>query len=301
MSDNAIEIRGLEKTFPGVKKNVPGFKLGPLDLTAPQGAIYGFIGPNGAGKSTTIDLMFGIGNEDAGEIRALGLDHRRDEVEFKRRVACVSPEMNFGAWGKVRNAVRFVRGFYPNWDHDYCERLMKAFGLGADDPIVTLSFGARTKLALMMAMSRRPEVLILDEPTTGLDAVSKRLVFSELLAAVNERNCSILISSHGLTDLERFADHIGLIKDGRLLIEGRTDEIVERYRMTDFEADPAMQFNGVEGFTLVERDGQRCRGLFDRLAGGVERLTSAGAREISSTPVTLEELFVALVKERATT
>ena len=139
------------------------FKLGPLDLTVPRGAIYGLIGPNGAGKTTIIDLIFGMGRNDAGEIRILGLDHVHDEVELKRQAAYASPELNFQFWGKVGKAVRFVRGFYPGWDDEYCMSLMKAFRLSNDDKIATLSFGATTKLSLLMALARRPKVLILDD------------------------------------------------------------------------------------------------------------------------------------------
>jgi len=187
VNDNAIEIRGLIK-------NYPAFKLGPLDLTVPRGAIYGLIGPNGAGKTTAIDLIFGMGRNDAGEIRVLGLDHQRDGVELKRRAAYVSPDLNFAVWGQVGKAIRFVRGFYPNWDDAYCAALMKEFHLSAADKIATLSFGAKTKLSLLLALSRRPELLILDEPTTGLDAVSKQQVFAELLKAVEEGERTVLIS-----------------------------------------------------------------------------------------------------------
>jgi ABC-2 type transport system ATP-binding protein len=181
MSANAIEIRGLEKAF-------PAFALGPLDLTVPAGAIYGFVGPNGSGKTTTIDLIFAMGAKDAGSIRVLGLDHLRDEVAMKRQVAYVSPDLMFHPWGRVRKVIQFVRGFYPTWDQAYCERLMTSLDLGADDKISTLSFGARIKLSLLLALAWRPKVLILDEPTVGLDAISKQAVFAELLAAVRMKS-----------------------------------------------------------------------------------------------------------------
>ena len=180
-----------------------------------------------------MDMIFGMGRNDAGTIRVLGLDHRADEVALKRQTAYVSPDLNFPIWGKVGKTIRFVRGFYPGWDDDCCTELLKAFHLDPADKIMTLSFGAKTKLSLLLALARRPEVLILDEPTTGLDAVSKQQVFAELLKAVEDGPHTVLISSHGLTDIERFADHIGMIKDGKLLLEGRTDEIVDRFRMAD--------------------------------------------------------------------
>ncbi len=134
MTEHAVEIRGLEKRY-------PSFTLGPVDLTVPKGAIYGLIGPNGAGKTTTLDMILGLGGKDAGEIKVLGLDHLEDEVEMKRRVGYVSPDLNYAPWGKVKRAVGFVRAFYPDWDDAYCTRLIETLGIGWTDRIVELSFG----------------------------------------------------------------------------------------------------------------------------------------------------------------
>lgn len=289
---NAIEIRGLVK-------NYPAFTLGPVDLTVPRGAIYGLIGPNGAGKTTAIDMIFGMGRNDAGTIRVLGLDHRTDEVAVKQRSAYVSPDLNFHAWGRVGKAVRFVRGFYPGWDDAYCTDLMQAFGLGADDRIATLSFGAKTKLALLLALARRPEVLILDEPTTGLDAVSKQQVFAELLKTVENGERTVLISSHGLTDIERFADHVGMIKGGKLLLEGRTDEIVDRFRVAEFFSTNGTTFPARPGLVILKRQENRWHALLDQKSDAHGWLQTHGATEISLTRLTLEDLFVALAREEA--
>ncbi len=290
--NNAIEIRGLGKKY-------PRFQLGPLNLTVPRGAIYGLIGPNGAGKTTAIDLIFGMGKNDAGQIRVLGLDHRADEVALKGRAAYVSPELNFQVWGKVGKAIRFVRGFYPGWDDAYCAALMKAFRLSDSDRVATLSFGARTKLSLLLALARRPEVLILDEPTTGLDAVSRQQAFGELLKAVEDGERTVLISSHGLSDIERFADHVGMIKDGKLLLEGRTDEVVDRYRLVEFFSSNGTTFQTPEpeGLIILKQNENRRRALLDQKSAAQAWLQANGAQQISLTPVTLEELFVALVKE----
>ena len=290
MNENAIEIRGLIKRY-------PTFQLGPLNLTVPHGSIYGLIGPNGAGKTTAIDLIFGMGKNDAGEIRVLGLDHIADEVSVKRRAAYVSPELNFTIWGTVGKTIRFVRGFFPGWDDDYCRALMKSFHLGESDKISTLSFGAKTKLSLLLALSRRPEVLILDEPTTGLDAVSKQQVFGELLSAVESGERTVLISSHGLTDIERFADQIGMIKDGKLLLEGRTDEVVDRYRYAEFFSADGVTFVTRPGLTILKRTENRWHALLDQTTDAADWLRIHGAQDISLTRLTLEDLFVALFKE----
>jgi ABC-2 type transport system ATP-binding protein len=290
MNGNAIEIRGLVKRY-------RNFQLGPLDLTVPRGAIYGLVGPNGAGKSTMIDLIFGMGSNDGGEIRVLGLDHRADSVAIKRRAAYVSPDLNFTLWGKIGKAIRFVRGFYPDWDDTYCEALMKAFHLTDTDKIATLSFGAKTKLSLLLALSHRPEILILDEPTTGLDAVSKQQVFGELLKAVEDGERTVLISSHGLSDIERFADHVGMIKNGKLLLEGRTDEVVDRYRFAEFFADDNVTFGNRDGLVILKETANRWHALLDQQSGARDWLQTHGARQISLTRITLEDLFVALAKE----
>lgn len=289
--NNAIEIRGLVKKY-------PCFQLGPLDLTVPRGAIYGLIGPNGAGKTTAIDLIFGMGCNDAGQIRVLGFDHRADEVALKQRAAYVSPELNFQIWNKVGKAIRFVRGFYPGWDDAYCADLMKAFHLSDTDKIATLSFGAKTKLSLLLALSRRPDVLILDEPTTGLDAVSKQQVFGELLKAVENGERTVLISSHGLSDIERFADHIGIIKSGKLLLEGRTDEIVDRFRLGEFFSLNGAEFASRAGLVILKHQDNRWQALLDQNSGVQNWLESQRVQNLTLTRLTLEDLFVALVKEK---
>jgi len=290
MSVNAVEIRGLEKAF-------PSFQLGPLDLTVPSGAIYGFVGPNGSGKTTTIDLIFGMGAKDAGAITVLGFDHLRDEVAMKRQVAYVSPELHFQPWGRVYKVIQFVRGFYPSWDQAYCERLLRALDVGANDWIATLSFGAQIKLALILALSWKPTVVILDEPTVGLDAISKQAVFAELLAAVQDEERTVLISSHGLSDVERFADHLGMIKNGRLLFEGATSDVIARFRMVDFVAADTVRVSAHPGVFVQRRDGQRWRVMLDLERASLGWLQALGVTLIGDAPVTLEELFVALGKD----
>ncbi len=289
MNSNAIQIRGLEKHF-------SRFKLGPLDLTVPPGAIYGLIGPNGAGKTTTLDLILGLGREDAGSIEVLGLDHRRDEVAMKQQVGYASPDVQYQAWGKVSKLIRFVRGFYPSWDDAYCEKLLAALQVGADEKIAALSFGARIKLGLVLALAWHPKLLILDEPTIGLDAVSKQQAFSELLAAVQDEERTVLISSHSLSDLERFADHVGMIKDGKMLLEGRTDEVVERFRLIDFITENGLQFPPIAGFFVQKHERNRWQALVDTRQNSLETIAARGAQQISTTRVTLEDLFVALAR-----
>lgn len=289
MEQQAVEIRGLEKTF-------PGFKLGPLDLTVPRGAIYGFIGPNGAGKTTTLDLIMGMGREEAGSIRVFGGHHIHDEVFIKRQVGYASPDTSYNAWGRIERLLAFVRGFYPDWDNAYCDDLLRRFDLKGEERIATLSFGARIKLGLVVALAHRPALLLLDEPLAGLDAIAKRELFTELLAAVQDERRTVLVSSHNLDDIERYADHVGMIQHGRLLVEGPTRDLVERFRMADCSVANSQKLDAVPGVRIVEWREPRYRLLVNMQAEAVPALERLGATDIVLTPCTLEELFVALVK-----
>jgi ABC-2 type transport system ATP-binding protein len=287
MSVNALEIRGLKKSF-------SSFQLGPLDLSVPMGAIYGFVGPNGAGKTTTIDLIFGLGMEDSGTITVLGLDHRRDEKAMKLRTGYVGPELNHSVWGRVSRLISFVKGFYPTWDDAYCTRLLDEFGIDPGARVMSLSFGTKIKLSLVLALSWRPTLLVLDGPTVGLDAISKQQVFAELLAAVRDGDRAVFISSHAITDLERFADHVGMIKSGKLLFEGPVTDIVERYRLVDLSAEQAVRIAEEAGVLVQDKHGSRWRLLLDRERMPVERLAQLGVTPLADSGLTLEELFIAL-------
>jgi ABC-2 type transport system ATP-binding protein len=290
MNPNAIEIRGLTKSF---RK----FRLGPLDLTVPRGSIYGFVGPNGAGKTTTLDLLLGMGSPDGGRILVDGLDHARDEVEVKQRIGYVSPDLDFRMWGKIGKAIRFVRGFHRSWDDRHCGHLLETFRLGLDDSIATLSYGSKIKLALVLALAWRPSILILDEPTVGLDAVARHDLYSELLETVRDEDRTVLISTHALGDVERFADRLGFIKDGRMLLEGGTAELLQRYRMVDCQTSDPGRLRNQPGLVIARNDGNRLRVLVDRGDQSGDWLQQCGAQALFSAPVTLEELFITLAKD----
>jgi ABC-2 type transport system ATP-binding protein len=229
----------------------------------------------------------------------LGLDNRRDEVAMKRQVAYASPETSYRGWNKVSKLIRFVRGFYPSWDGEYCRQLLQKLKIKPDDSVTTLSLGTRIKLGLVLALSWHPKVLILDEPTAGLDAVSKKQIFSELLEAMKDEERTVLISSHGLNDLERFADNIGMIKNGKLLIEGATSDFMERFQLVDFVMKNGEEFEPPAGFFPQKREGERWQALVDMRKNSAESLEARGATKVSATPVTLEDVFVALAGEES--
>ncbi len=291
MTDAAVHLEGLTL-------RLGAFQLGPLDLVAPRGQITALVGPNGAGKTTTLDLIMGMGRPDQGRVRVLGLEQARDEVRIKARVAYVSPDLDFMAWGKVGRAIDFVSGFYPDWDVDRCQRLMVQFGVARHERISSLSFGARIKLSLVMALSRDAEVLLLDEPTVGLDPASRRLLFSEILAFMKREDRAVLISSHQLSDLERLADRLVILDRGQVIAAGAMDELLARFVTLDATVMGALP--ETQGVRLLQREGERARLLVDRDASDPEAMAASGIRPLAEAPVTLDELVLALTsKEEA--
>lgn len=286
--NTAVELHGV------CRRVGQEFSLGPLDLTIPRGAIYALVGPNGAGKTTTLNLLMGAGRVNRGEIEVLGLPLASEEARIKRRVGFVSPELDYSAWGTVGRAIDFVRGFYPDWVQSRTERLQMLLGIHRAERIAELSFGQRTKLALILALSRDCDLLILDEPTVGLDPVSKRAIFVELLRFMEHESRTILISSHQLSDIERFADHVAVLNHGRLLAASRIDELLDRYRLVELGTEGAPE-QRVEGATVLEQRQGRVRLLLDLRVTAPESLREQGSEIIASTALSLEELFLTLI------
>jgi len=290
MSEAAIALEGL------ICK-VGRFQLGPLDFIAPRGSVTAFVGPNGAGKTTTLDLIMGMGRANAGRIRVLGLSQPQDEVRIKARTAYVSPDLNYMAWGKVGRALDFVSGFYPDWDDDRCAQLLERFEIKRSDRVANLSFGARIKLSIVMALARDAELLLLDEPTVGLDVNARLVLFSEILAFVKREDRAVVISSHQLTDLERLADQIVILDQGQVAAAGPMDELLDRYGRLDADLMAGAVPPRINGVKRIGREGDRVRLLIDRETAGAVAFETYGLKVVAETPLTLEELFVALTRE----
>ena len=279
----------------GVTKRLGGFVLEPLTLEVPRGSVTALIGPNGAGKTTTLDLALGLGAADGGAIEVVGLAMPADEVAIKRKVAYVNPDLNYQPWGRVGRALDFLRKFYPDWNDARCEQLLADFGLERGQKIAALSFGARIKLSLVAAFSRDAELLLLDEPTTGLDVNAKLKLFGHILDFVKREDRAVVISSHQLSDLERVADQVAIIDKGRLVIFERMDRLMSRFVQIDARLTTGGAMPALDGVRSLARDGDRLRLLLDLDSAGREQLAAHGLETLSETPLTLEEIFLGLV------
>jgi ABC-2 type transport system ATP-binding protein len=173
--------------------------------------------------------------------------------------------------------------------------LQFAFGLHRHERVDSLSFGGRMKLAIVLALSRDAELLVLDEPTLGLDAIARRQFFTELLRFMQGENRTILISSHQLTDLERFADHVAIINQGKLLASGRMDQLVERYEQVDAQVGRETAL-ALAGINIIAREGNRVRLLIDRHSMPADGFAQLDIKDVQQVPLTLEELFLTLIR-----
>lgn len=222
---NAIEIKGLEKRY-------DGFQLGSFDLTLPSGCIMGLVGENGAGKSTTIKLIMNAIGRDAGEISVLGVDNRSAGFrDVKEDIGVVLDEAYFPEVMSARNVGKVMALTYKNWDAAAFEGYLKKFSLAPDKIFKDYSRGMRMKLAIASALSHGAKLLILDEATSGLDPMARDELLDIFNDFTRDENCSILLSSHIVSDLEKICDYIAFLHKGRLVLCEEKDRLLEEYAL----------------------------------------------------------------------
>ena len=219
-----LRTQGLSLSFGRVRA------VDDLNLTVRAGEVYGFLGRNGAGKTTTIRMLMGIIKADRGTMELFGQVTRRTTIAQKRRIGYVSQGQFFYPWMTCRRLGRFVGGFYPTWDHAEYERLLRVLDVPYDRKVSALSGGMRVKLALALALAHRPEMLILDEPTAGLDPVARREFLDMIGRQARTHRRTTLFSSHLVDEVERVADRVGIIQRGRMCYEGRIDTLCDMVR-----------------------------------------------------------------------
>ncbi len=224
MSGPLFECRNLTKAF-------PRFALRDVDLAVPPGAILGLVGANGAGKSTLLKLILGLLAPDAGELRLFGQDARAQGAALRARVGFVQESPTLPPHLRVPELGRLVAPFYPTWDGAMFQRLCGLFELPLKKPFQQLSQGTRMKTALALALSHGADLLLLDEPTSGLDPLVRREVLDLLLEVLQDEGKGVLFSTHITSDLERVADHVAVLKEGRLVLAGPKDEVLESWSL----------------------------------------------------------------------
>jgi ABC-2 type transport system ATP-binding protein len=294
MSDLATD---LAVELSGVSKKYRYFTLEDIHLQLPRGQIMGLIGANGAGKSTTIRILMGLVHQDSGEVRVLGHSMPAEQVAAKWDIGFASEDMRLYDSQTLDWHMRFIRSIYPNWDHAYAQLLLKRFGLRVDQKIKGVSHGQRVKAALLLVLARKPQLLVLDEPTTGLDPVARHEVLRELTNVMAEEGRSVLFSSHNTQDIEQISDQITFIDRGRILDSMDKETYLDRWRRLRLEIPLGMELPPLPGIVGVQRQGRLAVATSnDFVPDLAHAYENTGVRVQSIENMTLEEIFVANVE-----
>jgi len=276
-----------------------------LDLTVPQGSIFALLGPNGAGKTTTLKTLMNIIEPCSGAATVMGVPSTRlGPAEFQR-IGYVSENQELPEWMTVGAFLDYCRAFYPAWDADFCKRMTEQFQLPLDRKLKHLSRGMKMKAALLSSLAYRPQLLVLDEPFSGLDPLARDEFVSGMLALVDESDWTILISSHDIEEVERLVDWVGFLENGSLRVCEPVAALQERFRRMEVALEggpapdvppplPPPDWLGISinshSLSFVESR-YRSEGIETRVRG-----TYPAAREIQSSEMSLREIFVALAR-----
>ena len=266
--------------------------LDGLSMTVPSGAVYGLVGPNGAGKTTAIRHIAGILRPDGGEVLADGVPVF-ENVDAKARMAYIPDEVFYFPQASVNDMMHFYRGVYPGFDSQRFERLAEAFPIDRKMPMRRFSRGMKKQAAFWLALSLRPELLVLDEPVDGLDPVMRRQVWALLLSDVAEHGTGVLVSSHNLRELEDVCDMVGFINNGKMLLERQLSELQENICKIQLVMPDGQDIP--DGLDVLHVSGPgKLKTLIVRGApeAVTARLERAEPLFVDAVPLTLEEIFI---------
>jgi ABC-2 type transport system ATP-binding protein len=289
----ALRTRGLSRRLGR------GFAVHDVSLTVPTGAVYGLLGPNGAGKTSTLRLMLDMIRPAAGEVEILGVDARRYPAEARRRVGYVPERPGIPGWMTVDRALRHHAVFYPAWSQPYAEELLRRLNIPRDRRVRHLSKGQAGKLVLLLALAHRPSLLILDEPTDGLDPVARRDFLEMLLEYVADVGATVLMSSHLVHELERIADWIGVIDHGRVVTETPLSDFRGSIKRLRVDAEAAHPNDlPLEVLSSITRGRESIWAVRGWAPGMADALESRGVAVRGVVDLDLEECYVELLRAR---
>lgn len=293
---NAIETHRLTRTF-GRRDAVRA-----LDLQVPSGSIFAFIGPNGAGKTTTIKLLLNLVRPTSGRAVVLGQDSQAIGPAELQRIGYVSENQELPSWMTAEDLLAYVRPFYPSWDEELVRRLQDRLTLDMTVPIAALSRGNRMKVALLSSLAYSPDLLVLDEPFSGLDPVVRDELVQALLEVARDREWTVLVSSHDVDEVERLADRVAFIADGRLLFAEPVDDLLRRFRRIEIVSRDAAPADGdLPPGWISQGVGGRTARFIDTAhhADAQERIHAAFPdADVAVLPMGLREIFLAVAQTR---
>jgi ABC-2 type transport system ATP-binding protein len=290
-SPPVVELRRVTRRF-GSKT-----ALDDISLSIPRGGVFGLIGGNGAGKTTLIKHILGLLKAQTGSVRVFGLDPVQNPVGTLGRIGYLSEDRDLPDWMSVGELMRYTQAFFPSWDEVYAAELRATFDLDPNAKIKNLSRGQRARAGLLAALAHRPELLVLDEPSSGLDPVVRRDILGAIIRTIADEGRTVLFSSHLLDEVERVADRVAIIHEGRILLSAALDEIKETHRrMTLRFGQPQHRAPALIGALSFEGEGADWTYVCSGESGQLRRAAEAlGAVVLDDAPLSLDEIFVTRV------
>ena len=289
MQKSVVEINNLSRAF--AKKDA----LYRVSFHADVGQVYGLVGANGAGKTTLIKHLLGLLRAQSGTVRVFGLDPVRDPVGVLGRVGYLSEERELPEWMRISELMSYTQAYHPTWDKSYARELLDTFGLDPAKKIKELSKGMRAQAGLVAAVAHRPELLVLDEPSSGLDAVVRRDILDAVVRTVADDGRTVIFSSHLLEEVERMSDHVTMLQQGRVVLSGPLDDTRRGYQRTrvrfaeNFDIAPAL-----DGALAMEGSGRLWSVVHNVPIEELRQsLGKLGGEIVESRDATLEEIFLA--------
>ena len=288
----AVQVDHLSRTFSGVEA------LREASLKVPRGSVFGLVGLNGAGKTTLLSHLIGTLRPQSGRVRVLGEDPVADPEGVLKRIGYLSEEDALPRWMRVGELIDFARALYPTWDDAYASELCEVFGLSRATKLSSQSKGQRARVGLLLATAHRPELLILDEPSSGLDPLARRDILEAVIRSVNDEAHTVLFSSHLLDDVSRVCDSVALMSDGEIIETSTIEAIESRYleiivRPADAAQRPPA---GEEAFGWV-RTGEEWSGVLDRQLNDDLDQTLTTWPVVERRRITLDRWFEARVRD----
>ncbi|MDO8586030.1 MAG: ABC transporter ATP-binding protein [Armatimonadota bacterium] len=267
-----------------------------LSMRVPAGSVFAFLGRNGAGKTTTIRILLDLLDRTSGEARVLGLDCVKNSLEIKKRIGYVAEGQKMYDWMKVDEIIWFCKGFYPNWDDAFAAELKNKLELPGRSKVGELSRGTQAKLALLLAMAYRPELLILDEPTAGLDVLVRRDFLEGVIEIVQEEGRTVFFSSHIVHEVERVADWVGVIDNGGLIWCSTLEELKSSVKRLVLGFDTPPSAPRIPNMLSHEHSGRQLAiTVRDYSEETLAAAKALGPKDLAVEDLSLEDIFVALV------
>jgi len=291
MNEYVIQIEGLHVRYGKYEA------LGGVDLNVPKGSIFGFIGRNGAGKTTTIKTLLGLLTPRAGSCRVLGLDVQKQPLEVRKRVGYMAEDQQMYGWMTVDEIIRWVGSFYPPWDSTFVSHLREVLQLDLKQRVKNLSKGQNSKLALLLALGHRPQLVILDDPTLGLDPIARKEFLRYVISLLQNEGVTVFFSSHLLYEIEPVADYIAILDKGRIIKADKTIDLRESVRKLIIEPNNTCDWRQIQGLLDVAvDDGTRHASITVEDCTPEKKVNiQTMGKLIREVPLNLDEIFEAYV------